>query len=176
MDVPRLSASSLPTSLIDNAIQCAFQQLKYTAPTNDQRNAILQFLSGRDVFISLPTGAGKSLCFASLPFVFDYIRQHIAPSNNQHHSICAVVSPLISLMKDQVAKFGDKGLKCAFVGGEQEDEDIKLGVLSGDYQLIYISPESLLRILQWREMLRSAVYQDNLVAIAVDEAHCVEKW
>ena len=42
--------------------------------------------------------------------------------------------------------------------------------------MIYMSPESLLCVLKWREMFRSTVYQNNLIAIVVDEAHCVEKW
>ena len=71
---------------------------------------------------------------------------------------------------------GCAGLKCAFVGDEQHDVSVKDGVVSGGYQLVYISPESLLRVLRWREMFRSAVYQEHLVALAVDEAHLVEKW
>ena len=68
------------------------------------------------------------------------------------------------------------GLRCAFVGAEQHDEAVMQSVVSGEYQLVYMSPESLLGILQWREMFRSPVYQECLVAIAVDEAHLVEKW
>ena len=59
---------------------------------------------------------------------------------------------------------------------EQHDEAIKQAVVSGEYQLVYMSPESLLGVLQWREMFRSVAYQECLVAIAVDEAHLVEKW
>ena len=60
-----------------------------------QKRAITSFLEGNDVFVSLPTGSGKSLCFALLPFAFDnFLRRE--------GSIAIVVSPLISLMKDQV--------------------------------------------------------------------------
>ena len=58
---------------------------------------------GKDVFISLPTGYGKSLCFALLPYIFDTIR------GVENKSIVMVVSPLIALMKDQVATFAAKG-------------------------------------------------------------------
>ena len=68
------------------------------------------------------------------------------------------------------------GLQCAFVGEEQYASEIKQDVLRGDYQLIYISPESLLRVLQWRKMFRSEVYQPNLIGIIVDKAHLVDKW
>ena len=72
--------------------------------------------------------------------------------------------------------FLSKGITAAFVGKEQEDKMVKDGVLKGQYQLLFISPESLIMNLQWREMLCSEVYQQNLVGLAVDEAHCVTKW
>lgn len=158
MDVPRLGIAGLQKEVVRNAVKCAFLQLGYAAPTDNQEKSVLEFVSGRDVFVSLPTGEGKSLCFASLPYVFDYIRRH-ATSSDHHPSICAVVSPFISLMKDQVAKFDGRGLKCAYIGEEQEDDGVKFGVFAGSYQLIYMSPESLLCVLKWREMFRSTVYQ-----------------
>ena len=69
-----------------------------------------------------------------------------------------------------------KGITAAFVGKEQEEKMVKDGVLKGQYQLLFIRPELLIMNLQWREMLRSEVYQQNLVGLAVDEAHCVTKW
>lgn len=180
MEVPRLDVDHdgiiVPKELVDDAVRYAFLELGYTAATDNQAKAILEFLKGRDVFVSLPTGEGKSLCFVSLPYVFDYIRHHHFVSSSQHPSICAVVSPLTSLMKDQVAKYSSRGLKCAYIGDEQDNEIVKSGVVAGDFQLIYMSPESLLCVLKWREMFRSTVYQENLIAIVVDEAHCVEKW
>ena len=59
----------------------------------EQESALKTFVSGRDVFVSLPTGAGKSLCYGLLPSIFDTLR------NVQKASIAIVVSPLISLMK-----------------------------------------------------------------------------
>ena len=66
--------------------------------------------------------------------------------------------------------------KAAFVGGDQTDEGVNAGVERGDYQLVYMSPESVLAVLRWRKMFSSTVYQENLMAMAVDEAHCVDKW
>ena len=87
-----------------------------------------------------------------------------------------VVSPLTALMVDQVAMFKNRGLKAAFVGREQTDESIRQQVEKGVFSLVFMSPESLLKVLRWREMFRSRIYQDNLVGLIVDEAHCVEKW
>ena len=71
--------------------------------------------------------------------------------------------------------FLSKGITAAFVGKEQDEKMVKDGVLKGQYQLLFIRPELLIMNLQWREMLRSEVYQQNLVGLAVDEAHCVTK-
>ena len=78
-------------------------------------------------------------------------------------------------MKDQVTKYMNRGLKCVYLE-EKEDSNIKLDVLASNYQYVYLSPESLLCALQWREMFRFEVYQHNLVAIVVDKAHCIKEW
>ena len=85
------------------------------------------------------------------------------------------VSPLTSLMIDQREKFTANGLTAEFVGGVQDDPGV-LEIRKGCYQLVYISPESLLGDNCWREMLRNDVYQTRMVAFCVDEAHCVKKW
>ena len=64
----------------------------------------------------------------------------------------------------------------AFLRKAQRDERVRAGVVHGDYQLVYMSPEAMLLNLRWREMFQSDVYQNNLMCLAVDEAHCVEKW
>ena len=70
----------------------------------EQEQAILAFVSGNDVFIALPTGYGKSLCFGVLPRAFDLKR------GVQRQSLIMVVSPLIALMRDQAASFASKEL------------------------------------------------------------------
>ena len=67
-------------------------------------------------------------------------------------------------------------MKTAFVGKDQKDENVKEQVINGEFELVFMSPESMLRVLKYREMFRSAAYQKNLMCLAIDEAHCVEKW
>ena len=100
--VPRLNAivNELDVRV---AILGSVQSMGYDSPTESQRSAVDMFVRGHDVFIALPTGSGKSLCFASLPGVFDRLRQVIMASDH-HHSIVVVVSPLSALMQDQVWK------------------------------------------------------------------------
>ena len=89
-------------------------------------------------------------------------------------SVVIVVSPLIALMKDQVMQMTEKGASALYVG--ETDETTMTEVCEGNYQLVYISPEALLTNSTWRDMLQSPIYQSNLVALVVDEAHCVKKW
>ena len=133
MDIPRLDAKGVAVELVNDAIKHAFLTLGYAAATSDQDKAVREFLQGKDVFVSLPTGEGKSLCFATLRAVFDFLKRHLtvctgSPSAEQS-SICVVVSPLTSLMKDQVAEFSERGLKCAYVGEEQDDPAVKAAQL-----------------------------------------------
>ena len=85
------------------------------------------------------------------------------------------VSPLIALMKDQVAALSAKGLAVACITQESSDEE-KAKVKSAVYQLVLFSPEALLTIRRWREMLQGETYSSRTVAFIVDEAHCVKKW
>ncbi len=135
----------------------------------------MEFMGGRDVFVSLPTGSGESICFICLPHIFDELRK-LSEGQNHHNSIVVVVSPLPSLMLDQVAKASAKGMRAVCIGRDQLDFKVGKAVENGGYQLLYISPEAMLSSLRWREMFLSTVYQHNLVCLAIDEAHLVEKW
>ena len=79
---------------------------------------------------------------------------------------------MIALMKDQVERLKSKGVKAVY-GGDQCEMEL---VFEGRYQIIFLSPESLLTSSKWRDVLMSDMYQRNLVAVVVDEAHCVKKW
>ncbi len=71
--VVRRLGASFPAETVKVAILSAYQTLGYVRPTEDQERAITEFVYGRDVFISLPTGSGKSPCFICLPLVFEYL-------------------------------------------------------------------------------------------------------
>ena len=103
MDNPRIDAKGVAMELVNNAIKHAFVSLGYAAATRDQDKVVREFLQGKDVFVSLPTGEGKFLCFATLTGVFGYLKHHLTVSSGslsvEQSSICVIV---ISLMKDQV--------------------------------------------------------------------------
>lgn len=124
------------------------------------------------MFAVLPTGSGKSMRFVTLPLVFENLKE---PTDQLDCPIVVVITPLTSLMKDQVKKYGGKGVKCAFIGDECGDAE-KERIVKGDVNLLYANPESLLTYTDWRSMFLNKYYQNNLVALVIDEVHCVESW
>ena len=91
-------------------------------------------------------------------------------------SIVVVITPLIVLMVDQKKNFVPTGLSVEFVGEAQDDDAAIRRVLKGNVQLVYISPENILNNKRFRDMLHKSSYQQRLVAIVVDEAHCIQMW
>ena len=155
---------------VERAIDSSAAMLGFPELREKQKEAIRSFVGGVDTFVSLPTGYGKSLCYSLLPFVYDFLRKR------SNRSIVICVSPLTALMLDQRNKYTPRGLKTEIVREVEEDPDVLRKLEEGHYQLIYVSPEALLCGTQWRDMLHLPVYQKNLVAFTVDEAHCVKKW
>ena len=87
---------------IDSAKSASALKLGYAQLSTKQAEVLQAFLSGNDVFVSLPTGSGKSLCYWSFPFTFNILRE-------VESSIVLVVSPLIALMKNQVESLSKRG-------------------------------------------------------------------
>ncbi len=135
----------------------------YTSFRPLQREAMDAILSNRDSIVVLPTGGGKSLCFQAPALVRD--------------GLAVVVSPLISLMKDQVDTLVGNGVPAAFLNSSQSAEErgaITAGVRDGRYRLLYVSPERLVG--EGGDSFQSWLSRCNLSFIAVDEAHCVSQW
>ncbi|MBI5584386.1 MAG: DNA helicase RecQ, partial [Deltaproteobacteria bacterium] len=125
-----------------------------------QQEVVRAILDGRDCFVVMPTGGGKSLCF-QLP-------AHLLPGT------CLVISPLISLMKDQVDAAQGNGLRAAFINSSQTDQE-RLKVFgelqAGRLDLLYVSPERLAM-----ETFLNHLKRAPLSLVAIDEAHCISEW
>ena len=77
---------------------------------------------------------------------------------------------------DQREKFVLKGISAEFIGEAQDDEDAVKRVVQGSVQLVFITPESLICNPVYRNMLATKHYKEKMVALAIDEAHCVKTW
>ncbi|MFL2134386.1 DNA helicase RecQ [Desemzia sp. FAM 24101] len=125
-----------------------------------QEQMIDAILRGEDVLGVMPTGGGKSLCYQIPAICMD--------------GVTIVISPLISLMKDQVDGLQTMGVKAAYINSQltfNEQENILYSALQGELDLIYVSPERL-----QNEVFISYAQQMNINLVAVDEAHCVSQW
>src|SRR3972149_3007342 len=125
-----------------------------------QEEIIRDSLSGRDVFAVQPTGAGKSLCF-QLPALM-------------RPGLTVVVSPLISLMKDQVDALQTSGIPATFLNSSLPPPELQRRareLQSGEYKLLYVAPERLML-----GSFLSSLGRLDVRLIAIDEAHCISEW
>ena len=128
-----------------------------------QREAMNAIVSGRDSVVILPTGGGKSICFQAPALIRD--------------GLAVVVSPLISLMKDQVDTLVGNGVPAAFINSTLSAEERRAvgeGVRTGKFRLLYVSPERLVG--EGAESFRAWLARCDVSFIAVDEAHCISQW
>lgn len=108
--IPRLGVTA-STETLRGCILLAFQSLGNDCPMDYHLEVIQEFVCGKDVFVVQPTGSGKSLCFVCLPYVFSKIHSLCCSGEDHFQPIVLVISPLISLMKDQVQKYSKTGIK-----------------------------------------------------------------
>lgn len=127
-----------------------------------QKDIIDNVLAGRDTLAVMPTGGGKSLCYQIPALVFD--------------GLTVVVSPLISLMQDQVSSLETSGVPAVFLNSSLEWTDYCKAtdaIRAGEIKLVYVSPEGLNT-----ERMRNLLHSDGvkISCITIDEAHCVSEW
>ena len=154
----------------DDAIKmtCCFFNVEALMP--DQINTIRAFVSGKNLYFSTPTGYGKSLVFQCLPLIRDVMKDELVGT-----LIALVISPLKSLMTDQVAKLRQTGVTGDAIYAGQA-VDVLERIKSGDYSIIYASPESVLGTDYWRSILSSSHFQEHCKILVINEAHCVVHW
>ena len=136
----------------------------------DQKEALRQFFSGKELYFSAPTGYGKSLIFQSVPLINDHLNDQAIGT-----SLAIVISPIKSLMLDQVEQLKKTGVSAAAVYEGQSEEILK-GIENGEFSVVYSSPESMLSAEKWRHILTSPDFRKRCQLVAIDEAHVVVHW
>jgi len=131
----------------------------YATFRGQQEEIIEHVISGKDALVLMPTGGGKSICFQIPSLLFD--------------GMTLVVSPLISLMQDQVQALQANGIPAAFVNSTQNQAEkniIRQRAADGELKLLYAAPETIF------SSSESWITEMNIAFVAIDEAHCVSMW
>lgn len=147
-------------SVDPRALEALNRYFGYDSFRPGQSGIVSAILTGHDVLGVMPTGAGKSICYQ--------IPAAILPG------VAIVISPLISLMRDQVDALNDVGLPAALINTTQtpDEQDLVFAqALSGQIKLLYVAPERL-----ETERFRNFAVRVPISLVAVDEAHCVSQW
>lgn len=144
----------------DSALKILEKYFGYSSFRQGQDLIIEEILKGRDTVAIMPTGGGKSICYQVPAMLL--------------RGVTVVISPLISLMKDQVDSITELGIEAAYINSSLNPEDIR-GIINkiqkGDIKIIYIAPERL-----DSPMFLSLMSNIEVSQVAVDEAHCVSQW
>ena len=155
---------------MDRSISYALDKVGCSSITlKDEQMACIKYIYQRkDVFLWLPTGFGKSLCYEVLPFVFD-------DKLGKKDSVVIVVSPLISLMVDQVRSLRSRSVRAAVMSSGRSKIDKEFLAKDDDIRkcsLLFCAPE-VIDTSKWRETIAKSDFSSRVVALVVDEAHCV---
>lgn len=125
-----------------------------------QQDVISNVLNKKDTLVIMPTGGGKSLCYQIPAMIFD--------------GLTVVISPLISLMKDQVEQLDEFGVPAIFLNSTLSDEAYRYNIdklRSGEIDLLYLAPETLMM-----ESTRNLLSKMKVDCFTIDEAHCISEW
>ncbi|MCO4294026.1 DNA helicase RecQ [Solitalea sp. MAHUQ-68] len=144
--------------MIDTAREVLKKHFGYDEFRPLQNEIIASILAKNDTLVLMPTGGGKSICFQVPALVME--------------GLCVVVSPLISLMKDQVDALRINGVGAAYLNSSQEfqeEDQVIEQCLNGEIKLLYLSPEKLKSSIPM-------LVRFNIQLIAIDEAHCISSW
>ncbi|TLD20516.1 hypothetical protein PspLS_08352 [Pyricularia sp. CBS 133598] len=177
-DKKAIPKSSIPRELMrhpwSNDVRKALKDhFRMSGFRHNQLEAINATLSGKDAFVLMPTGGGKSLCY-QLPAVVN---------NGATRGITIVVSPLLSLMQDQVDHLRDINIQAAQFSGDidKTHKNMILDALNNKnpenfLKLLYVTPEMISKSVTFTNALQRTYQNKKLARFVIDEAHCVSQW
>ncbi|MFT8323150.1 MAG: DNA helicase RecQ [Bacillus sp. (in: firmicutes)] len=146
--------------MFNNALTILKDYFGYDQFRDGQAKVIQYLLSGENVACIMPTGGGKSICYQVPAMIFD--------------GVTVVISPLISLMKDQVDTLTSVGIPATFINSSLQSTEVEervRAIKAGKYKLLYVAPERL-----EADFFIDILNEVDIPFIAVDEAHCISQW
>ena len=155
---------------MESYIPDALAKVGCSSITLKQKECVDNIVAGRDVFLWLPTGFGKSICYEVLPFVFNRKLQ-------RDNCLVLIISPLISLMIDQVRSLRARSVKASILSSKVEASFIARDDDLANNSHLFCAPEALVSGSSgWRDAIDTPEVAGRIVTIVIDEAHCVSKW
>ena len=162
---------------LDGVIDRSMSILGYSVCKPEQKDAARSILYGKDVFVSVPTGYGKSAIFQMLPTCAEMLLSMIEGHDVAHPAVL-IISPLISLITDQLKRFNAAGLSAIHLSSQAQPggyDGIIDTIIEGKVSHIFASPEAILNT-KWRSLLLMPGVVNRIIALVVYEAHCIAKW
>eukprot|EP00897_Mesotaenium_endlicherianum_P008728 jgi/Mesen1/7884/ME000420S07022 len=156
---PRSASST--SAMVASMAAVLKEKFGYGTFRAQQREVVEALLGGRDALVVMATGSGKSLCYQLPPLV--------------SRKTAVVISPLLSLMQDQVMALQQRDISAEYLGTTQTDSSVTGRAQRGEYDIVYMTPEKAFYLpASFWEGLSSA--RGGISMVAVDEAHCVSEW
>jgi len=146
--------------MVKTAQQVLSHYYGYPSFRENQQEVVDTLLAGKDAFVLMPTGSGKSICY-QIPSIM-------------LNGVGLVVSPLIALMQDQVEALRQNGVRAAFLNSSlslEEFEQVEYSVLNGQCDILYVAPERF-----FTKRFQNILGKIPVALFAIDEAHCVSQW
>lgn len=165
---PCVSHNETVNSKMQRAKQILRDVFGHNAFRPNQERVVMEAFEGRDVFVLMPTGGGKSLCY-QLPACID-------------DGVTIVISPLVSLIQDQVQQLEALDVGVANLNGDQDYETVQRPIVSELYsnrdriKLLYVTPEKIASSNQLGNIFASLEKRGRLARFVIDEAHCISQW
>ena len=173
----RMADGSFADSTFASALAFSLEKLGLSSVSlkEEQRAAIKAVYEGTDVFVCLPTGYGKSLCYQTLPFVMDY--KHRVEGIQQARASAVLVVSFDNSHGRSSTGLRKQGVQASIITSSSSvaKENFATDDTLATESLFFCAPEALV-MSRWRDAFERPEFSDRIVAVIIDEAHCISKW